>query len=93
MGLSILTERIAAVGGAEGGEMLLRRQVDDFMAVAEAGSLSSAARRLYTSQPTLSQEMSSFERELGVTLFRRSKVGVELTEAGASLYEDVCGVR
>ena len=67
---------------------LLRKQVFDFVAVAEAGSLSAAARRLYMTQSSLSQEMSQFERELGFKLFSRSTSGSAPTSAGQALYVD-----
>ncbi len=56
-----------------------------FLAVAEAGSLSAAARRLGVSQPTLGRRVQAAERALGVTLFRRVPRGLEPTEAGAAL--------
>jgi DNA-binding transcriptional LysR family regulator len=59
-----------------------------FVAVAEEGSLSAAARRLHLSQPALSQTISSLERELGVELLVRSSTGVEATEAGMTLLNE-----
>jgi DNA-binding transcriptional LysR family regulator len=59
----------------------------DFLAVAEAGSLSHAARRLGVSQPTLTRRMAALEERLRTELFRRTARGVELTEAGESLLE------
>ncbi|HEY8153979.1 MAG TPA: LysR family transcriptional regulator [Myxococcota bacterium] len=57
----------------------------DFLAVAETGSLSRAARRLGTSQPTLTRRMAALEERLRTELFRRTPRGVELTEAGESI--------
>ena len=57
----------------------------DFLAVAEAGSLSRAARRLGVSQPTLSRRISTLERELGAHLFTRSTKGLSPTTAGERL--------
>ena len=59
--------------------------VQAFLAVAEAGSLSAAARRLGTSQPTLGRQIKAVEAELGLDLFRRHPKGLELTDAGAAL--------
>ena len=54
----------------------------DFLAVAETGSLSRAARRLGLSQPTLTRRMAALEERFHAELFRRTPRGVELTEAG-----------
>ncbi|MDX8503458.1 LysR family transcriptional regulator [Mesorhizobium sp. VK4C] len=61
--------------------------IKSFVAVAETGSLSAAARRLEASQPTLGRHIAELEQALGVTLFRRGRRGYELTEAGSALYE------
>ena len=59
--------------------------VQAFLAVAEHGSLSSAARETGTSQPTLGRQIKSIEAQLGVTLFQRQPKGLELTEAGQAI--------
>ncbi len=56
-----------------------------FLAVAEAGSLSAAARALGLSQPTLGRQIQAAERALGGPLFRRHARGLTPTEAGAAL--------
>jgi DNA-binding transcriptional LysR family regulator len=61
--------------------------IKSFVAVAETGSLSAAARSLTASQPTLGRHIGELEQALGVTLFRRGRRGYELTEAGSTLYE------
>lgn len=61
--------------------------IRSFVAVAETGSLSAAARRLEASQPTLGRHVAELEQALGVTLFRRGRRGYELTESGAALLE------
>ncbi len=61
------------------------RELRAFVAVAEAGGFSAAARRLHLSQPALSQTVNGLERELGVRLVDRSSNGVRVTEAGAEL--------
>ena len=63
------------------------RQLEYFSAVAEAGSFSGAARILHVAQPPISRQISMLEDELGVCLFLRTNKGVELTEAGRSLYQ------
>jgi DNA-binding transcriptional LysR family regulator len=57
----------------------------DFLAVADTGSLSRAARRLGVSQPTLTRRMSALEERLRAELLRRTPRGVELTEAGEAI--------
>ncbi|PUA82083.1 LysR family transcriptional regulator [Nocardioides currus] len=62
-----------------------RRQLEYFLAIAEAGSFTRAARVLTIAQPTLSHAIRSLERELGETLFQRHGRGIRLTPAGAAL--------
>ncbi len=59
----------------------------DFLAVAEAGSLSAAARRLGVSQPTLTRRIAALEDRFQTQLFHRTTRGLELTEAGESILE------
>ncbi|MDP3896355.1 MAG: LysR family transcriptional regulator, partial [Mesorhizobium sp.] len=61
--------------------------IRSFVAVAESGSLSAAARLLNASQPTLGRHVAELERALGVVLFRRGKKGYELTGQGLALME------
>lgn len=56
-----------------------------FLAVAEAGSLSGAARALGMTQPTLGRHIAEIETTLKVTLFWRVARGVALTPAGEAL--------
>lgn len=58
------------------------RQVQYFLAITTAGSFSSAAEQLQISQSSLSKQIYSLEKELGVQLFDRSKRKISLTEAG-----------
>lgn len=60
-------------------------RLEAFIAVAEEGTVSAAARRLHISQPALSQTVTALERQLGVQLLVRSSTGVRATEAGATL--------
>lgn len=61
--------------------------IRSFVAVAETGSLSAAARSLASSQPTLGRHIAELEQALDVTLFRRGRNGYVLTEAGSLLFE------
>jgi DNA-binding transcriptional LysR family regulator len=54
-----------------------------FLAVAEAGNFSRAARRVGVTQPTLSAGIAKLERQLGARLFDRDKHSVALTPAGS----------
>lgn len=56
-----------------------------FLAVAEAGSVSTAAEQLGYSQPGLSHRIQTLERELGCVLFRRRGNGMTLTREGQML--------
>ena len=44
--------------------------------VAQLGTLSSAAKRLYISQPSLTSAIKELEKELGITIFIRTNKGV-----------------
>ncbi len=61
------------------------KQVESFLAVAESGSFSNAARHLHVAQPALSQAVKDLEAELGIRLFDRTTRKVMLTEAGREL--------
>jgi DNA-binding transcriptional LysR family regulator len=64
------------------------RHLRYFVAVAEEGSLSEAARtRLHTAQPSLSRQLRELEDEVGVQLFVRRPRGIVLTQAGIRLLE------
>jgi DNA-binding transcriptional LysR family regulator len=64
-----------------------RRQLEFFLAIAEAGSFTRAASRLHVAQPSLSASVKGLEDELGTQLFERHGRGVRLTEAGEALVE------
>lgn len=59
-----------------------------FVAAAETGSFTEAARRVYTSQPNISKQILSLENELGMKLFHRDNRTVRLTKAGEYLYKE-----
>ncbi|MGE4401649.1 MAG: LysR family transcriptional regulator [Desulfobulbus sp.] len=56
-----------------------------FLAVAETGSFSLAAERLYLTQPAVSKRIAALEEEFSIKLFERLSKRVLLTEAGRAL--------
>jgi DNA-binding transcriptional LysR family regulator len=65
------------------------KQLSYFVTIIESKSFSQAAKKLYISQPSLSQSIHSLEQELGFPLLIRSKHGTMPTEMGKQVYEDV----
>ncbi|SDR07304.1 LysR family transcriptional regulator [Thermostaphylospora chromogena] len=63
------------------------RLIRCFLAVADEGTLTRAAERLFVSQPALTKQIRKLEAHLGVRLFTRSRAGMTLTEAGRALAE------
>lgn len=64
------------------------RQLQLFLAAAEEGSITAAAKRMHLTQPALSRQIKSLEEELGVDLFTRGAHSVNLTPAGDVLLEE-----
>lgn len=65
--------------------MATLRQLTAFIAVAEYKKMSDAAKKLYISQPTVSQIISDLEMEYGVQLFERYPKELKITPAGQLL--------
>lgn len=63
------------------------RELSAFIAVAEAGGFSAAARRNGEAQPSLSKAIAALEKRLGATLFNRSTRSVTLTDQGQDYYD------
>ena len=64
------------------------RHLRYFVAVADAGTFTHAAERMFIAQPTLSQQIRRLEEMVGTPLLQRRREGVRLTEAGAVLLEE-----
>ncbi|MCP4114694.1 MAG: LysR family transcriptional regulator [Desulfobacteraceae bacterium] len=62
-------------------------QLRTFVTVAEEKHLTRAAKRLHTSQPSVSAHIKALEEELGISLFERSKKGMGLTDQGALMLD------
>ena len=63
------------------------KQLEAFVQVAEGGSFSKAAKKLYLTQPTISAHVAALEKELNVRLFVRNTKEVSLSEDGKDLYK------
>jgi DNA-binding transcriptional LysR family regulator len=64
------------------------RHLRYFVALADTGTFTGAAERLYIAQPTLSQQIRRLEEMVGAPLLRRGREGVRPTEAGVVLLEE-----
>lgn len=64
------------------------RHLRYFVATAEHGSISQAARILHVAQPALTKQIRDLEEELGVVLFERQPRGIHLTPAGRQFLTD-----
>jgi DNA-binding transcriptional LysR family regulator len=58
-----------------------------FLAAAEAGSLSAAAKQLSSNQPTVGRHIDALEASLETRLFQRSVKGLNLTQEGQYIFE------
>ena len=58
------------------------QQLRYIIEVAETGSITEAARKLFISQPTLSASIMEVEEEIGKQIFKRSRSGISLTSDG-----------
>jgi DNA-binding transcriptional LysR family regulator len=67
----------------------LDRELKAFLAIAEEGSLTSAAKRVGLAQPSLTKMLRRIEARLGTPLFERMARGMRLTPAGRRFHERV----
>lgn len=67
------------------GKGMTLQQLKYLVTVAECGSISEAAQKLFISQPSLSAAIQNLEKEMGVTAFSRFSKGVVITREGEEL--------
>src|SRR6478736_10376224 len=82
--MSASTARSPAAGPAPSIEL---RHLRYFVALADAGSFTHAAQRIYVAQPTLSQQIKRMEEIVGTPLLQRRREGLRLTTAGRVLLD------
>ena len=63
------------------------RHLRYFVALADAGSFTHAAQRIFIAQPTLSQQIRRLEEIVGTPLLQRRREGLRLTAAGHVLLD------
>lgn len=63
------------------------KQLRGLLAVADTGSVTRAAELLHIVQPAVSRQLRLLEEDVGTTLLKRGRHGIELTEAGQTLVE------
>src|SRR5690606_21498151 len=76
-------------GGWLGANTMDLKDMRQFMAVAEERNFTRAAERLHMAQPPLSRQIKALEAEMGAPLLLRTSAGVELTEVGQTLLDEV----
>ncbi|BBI36319.1 LysR family transcriptional regulator [Cohnella abietis] len=64
-------------------------QFEYIAAIAKTGSISIAAEQLHVSQAGVSKSLSKLEDELGIKIFKRSRLGTEPTDRGKVIIEKV----
>lgn len=67
---------------------MYNKYLEIFIEVADTGSFSKAAEKLYISSTAIMKQMNLMEQELGLSLLIRTNHGVSLTEAGKKIYKD-----
>ena len=72
--------------------MLDLKKLKYFIVCAETGSISEAAKLLYTTQPSVSKAIKALEEEMGIVLFERMPRGIALTAKGREAYRYACRI-
>jgi DNA-binding transcriptional LysR family regulator len=79
--------RQPAAAGAGAPQALELRHLRYFVALADAGSFTRAAEKIFIAQPTLSQQIRRLEEIVGTPLLQRRREGLRLTPAGRVLVD------
>lgn len=64
------------------GDQVTIQQLKYIVSVVENGTITEAAKKLYISQPSLSNAIKDIEEEVGITIFIRSRAGIVVTPEG-----------
>jgi DNA-binding transcriptional LysR family regulator len=70
------------------GVPIVRKQMNTFIQVADSGSFSKAAEKLFISSTAVIKQMNLLESTVGVPLLYRTNHGIQLSDAGKSFYKD-----
>ena len=62
-------------------------QLESFLSIVKYNSFSKAAKKLYLTQPTISNNIKNLEKELQTTLLDRTSKTITLTESGKAFYD------
>lgn len=68
--------------------MINEKRIQYLLTVAQEQNITTAAKKLYISQPALSRMILDLEQELGTPLFIRERNALRLTQAGAVYLRD-----
>lgn len=63
------------------------QQLEYLERIVEAGSINEAAKRLFLTQPSLSNAVKELENEMGIQIFQRSSGGISLTAEGRAIHD------
>lgn len=66
---------------------MTERHIEYVLTIAREGSITAASRKLYVSQPSLSQTIKLIERNLGAEIFNRRTEPISMTPAGEMYIE------
>ena len=69
------------------------QQLKYIVTVAETGTITEAANRLYISQPSLTNAIRELEKEMNIVIFNRTNKGISLSKEGVSEKDCIGGRR